>query len=154
MRARKKRLVVPLSVVTLLSLVSMAVGTLAPEPSDPYAWYVMDWVNEYKSVLDPVFARFADLWAFYVFSTIWYLFLIAIVLQFGKRKKKIRSLIKVLTAFVIVYVAAYWLGGIPILPMSFELGMQIIIGSILLFAVLTAFIVWKLTHRGIEVQFK
>jgi uncharacterized membrane protein YfhO len=27
-----------------------------------------------------------------VFSTIWYLFLIAIVLQFGKRKKKIRSL--------------------------------------------------------------
>ena len=152
--ADKKRLVVPVTVVTLTTLLGACIGQLAPEPSDSIFFWFMDWLRTYGSVLDPMFARFAELWTFYILGTTWYLFLIALVLQFGKRKEIITSLIKLLTLFVLIYMAAYWLGGLPPLPMSFELGMQMLIGSILLFTALTTFIIWKLGQLRTEITFK
>ncbi len=150
----KKRVVVPLSVVTLTGLLSAFAGQVFPEPTDPGTLFVMDWVTIYRAQLDPMFARFADLWAYYVFAGIWYLFLAALVLQFGKRREAIASIIKLLTVFTVVYIAAYWIGALPILPMSFSVGMQMIIGSILIFAILSGFIVWKLGRLQRQVEFK
>ena len=114
----------------------------------------MDWATTYRGQLDPLLARFTDLWAFYVFAGIWYLFLVALVLQFGKRKEAIKSLLKMLTLFVILYIAAFWIGAAPQLPMTFETGMRILLGSILVFTVLVVFIVWKLTRLHMQVGFK
>lgn len=152
--ASKRRVIVPLSIITLTGLISAFAGQILPEPTDPLTLFEMDWVTMYRGQLDPLLARFADLWAFYVFAGIWYLFLVAVVIQFGKRKEAIQSLLKIVTVFVILYIAAFWLGATPQLPMAFETGMQVLLGSILVFTFLMVFIVWKLSRQHTHVEFK
>ena len=130
----------------MIGLLGAAVGEFAPEPTDVGALYLIDWSNQFTSSLDPALATFARLWGYYVFSAIWDLFLVAILLQFGRRKKMARSIIKVLLALTVVYVTAYWLGGFVVLPMTLEMGLHLLVGSAMAFAVIAFFVIWKLMH--------
>jgi hypothetical protein len=138
----------------LTSLLGAAIGELAPEPTDPLYFYIADWLNHYRATLDPFFVRFADIWSYYFFSAIWYLFLIALVIQFGVRKKLLRGFLVALTVAVVCYVAAYWIEGTPVLPMTYETGMGIILGSVFAFFALVGFIAWRLTRMHAKIEFR
>ena len=148
----------PLSLVTLTALIGAAVGQALPEPTDSTYFFITQWLAQYGTRLDPWFARFVELWSFYMFSATWYLFLICLILQFRKNgwKRKMQMILKVLTVAAIVWVALYWIGAPTLYTMSYESGLYIIAGSSILFGVFALFILWKLrqSHTQVQVGFR
>ena len=138
----------------MVSLLSAALGEVLPEPTDPLYFFIGDWIKNYGSLLEPWFLRFSELWTYYFLSATWYLFLLAVLLQFCRETSK--AILYLLTAGTIGYVFLYWWQGASTVPiaMTFENGMNLIYGSVVAFGILVIFDVWKLRqlYGEIEIQ--
>lgn len=139
----RRRPAITLGVLTFAGAITAGIAQALPEPTDPVAFWMFDWLQVYNAVLSPWLAMFVEFWTYFFFSAIWYFFIAAVIVRFKFRVTK--SVAAAMLFFPIVWLLGWMVSGqsLPI-PMTYENGIIIMIWSLIIFGVTTGYLAIRL----------